>query len=93
MRIDMCPAFNSLDLHFFFLSFFDHDSHSSFTDFFFRWILLQGREEKKISMIEAYMKANRMYRDFNNTEQDPVFSEVSPQRLVSRKNIKRIEIV
>ena len=35
-----------------------------------------GREEKKLAYIEAYLKANKLFRDYNNPEQDPVFSEV-----------------
>ena len=31
----------------------------------------------KIKYIEAYLKANKMFRDYNQAEQDPLFSEVS----------------
>ncbi|XP_077996557.1 cytoplasmic aconitate hydratase-like [Glandiceps talaboti] len=35
-----------------------------------------GRDDAKIKYIEAYLKANKMFRDFSNSEQDPNFSEV-----------------
>jgi len=35
-----------------------------------------GRDNTKISIIEAYLKANNLFRDYNNTAQDPIFSEI-----------------
>ncbi|XP_078577373.1 cytoplasmic aconitate hydratase-like isoform X2 [Branchiostoma floridae x Branchiostoma japonicum] len=35
-----------------------------------------NRDEKKLVYIEAYLKACNMYRDFNNTDQDPNFSQI-----------------
>ena len=30
-----------------------------------------------LQMVEEYLKANKMFRDFKNTAEDPAFSEVS----------------
>eukprot|EP00112_Aurelia_sp_Birch-Aquarium-sp1_P012564 Seg2640.2 transcript_id=Seg2640.2/GoldUCD/mRNA.D3Y31 product="Cytoplasmic aconitate hydratase" protein_id=Seg2640.2/GoldUCD/D3Y31 len=35
-----------------------------------------GRDESKLRLIEAYLKCNRLFRDYGNSEQDPVFSKV-----------------
>ncbi|XP_066270724.1 cytoplasmic aconitate hydratase-like isoform X2 [Branchiostoma lanceolatum] len=35
-----------------------------------------NRDEKKLEYIEAYLKACKMYRDFNNADQDPTFSQI-----------------
>lgn len=35
-----------------------------------------ARDEERIAMIEAYMKASKQFRDFTNADNDPVFSEV-----------------
>ncbi|RUS84407.1 hypothetical protein EGW08_007791 [Elysia chlorotica] len=35
-----------------------------------------GRDEAKIALIEQYLRANNMFRDYNDASQDPVFSEV-----------------
>lgn len=35
-----------------------------------------GRDEKRIDFISKYLKANKMYRDYSNSDQDPVFTEV-----------------
>ncbi|XP_074661096.1 cytoplasmic aconitate hydratase-like isoform X2 [Tubulanus polymorphus] len=41
-----------------------------------KYLRQTGRDEDKIAYIEAYMKANGMFRDYTNAEQDPVFTEV-----------------
>lgn len=41
------------------------------------------RGEKTIAYIEAYLKAAGMFRDFQDSAQDPIFSEVSKTRLVT----------
>ena len=35
-----------------------------------------GRDPEQIKVIEEYLKATRMFRDFLDAEQDPVFSQV-----------------
>jgi len=40
------------------------------------YLKLTGRPEKKIAYIEAYLKAQRLFRDYRNASQDPVFSDV-----------------
>jgi len=42
----------------------------------FVYSLLPGREESKIAQIEAYLRANKMFRNFTNAEEDPIFSQV-----------------
>lgn len=36
-----------------------------------------GRDESKLAIVEQYLKAVGMFRDFAKADQDPVFSEVS----------------
>ena len=36
-----------------------------------------GRESDKVAYIEAYLKANKLLRDYTNSSQDPVFTKVS----------------
>ena len=38
-----------------------------------------GRDEKKLKIVEQYLKVSQMFRDFNDSSQDPVFSQVRPQ--------------
>ncbi len=35
-----------------------------------------GRSEEHISLIESYLQTSCLFRDYVNTEEDPVFSEV-----------------
>lgn len=35
-----------------------------------------GRDEKHLKYVKSYLEAVHMYRDYNNPDQDPVFSEV-----------------
>jgi len=35
-----------------------------------------GRDEDRVEIIEAYLKAIRLYRDFRDASQDPEYSEV-----------------
>ena len=37
---------------------------------------LSGRSEETLERVEAYMKATKMFRDFSDPNNDPVFSEV-----------------
>lgn len=43
------------------------------TEFFF----LADRGEKTIAYIEAYLKAVGLYRNYDQVEQDPIFSQVN----------------
>jgi len=38
------------------------------------YLQLTGRTEHDCEKIKSYMKANAMYRDYNNASQDPKFS-------------------
>lgn len=38
---------------------------------------ISDRDEKRIAEIETYLKAVNMFRNFLDTSQDPVFSEVN----------------
>ena len=39
-------------------------------------IIPAGREKAAIDVVEAYLKANKMFRDYSDANEDPVFSEV-----------------
>lgn len=39
-------------------------------------LFVLGRDEVKINIVESYLKANNLFRDFTNPDQDPEFSEV-----------------
>ena len=38
---------------------------------------ITARNSTKIEYIEAYLKANRMYRNYDDPTEDPVYSEMS----------------
>ena len=38
-----------------------------------RWT---GRDKDKIDMVEQYLRATKLFRDYNNPDEDPVFTEV-----------------
>ena len=40
------------------------------------WLLLPGRTNERVSYIEAYLKTNKLFRDFTNESEDPVFTKV-----------------
>jgi len=40
-------------------------------------IQIVGRTKEHIQYIEDYMKANNLFRDYSNPEQDPTFTEVN----------------
>ncbi|XP_022100488.1 cytoplasmic aconitate hydratase-like isoform X2 [Acanthaster planci] len=61
---NMCPEYGAT------IGFFPVDN-SSIT-----YLRQTGRDETQIAFIEAYCKANHMFRDYTNPDQDPVFSEV-----------------
>ncbi|KAL0809096.1 hypothetical protein ABMA28_012722, partial [Loxostege sticticalis] len=41
-----------------------------------QYLAQTNRSKDKIDIIEAYLRATKQFRDFNNPEQDPIFSEV-----------------
>ena len=40
------------------------------------FLYLAGRDKSKVTTVEKYLKANRMYRNFNDASEDPVFTKV-----------------
>lgn len=40
------------------------------------YLRLSGRADNKIAYIEAYLKAQNMFRDYTNASQDPTFTDV-----------------
>ncbi|GLG97421.1 Cytoplasmic aconitate hydratase-like protein isoform x2 [Gryllus bimaculatus] len=61
---NMCPEYGAT------VGFFPVDATS------LAYLKQTNRDENKIKIIEAYLKHTNMLRDFNNPEQDPVFSQV-----------------
>ncbi|XP_057313674.1 cytoplasmic aconitate hydratase-like isoform X2 [Hydractinia symbiolongicarpus] len=61
---NMCPEYGAT------VGFFPVDDMS------IRYLRQSGRDEKRIDFISNYLKANKMYRDYSNPDQDPVFTEV-----------------
>ena len=39
-------------------------------------LLLLGRDEEKLKLVESYLKTNKMFRNYSDPSEDPVFSEV-----------------
>ncbi|XP_012940716.1 cytoplasmic aconitate hydratase [Aplysia californica] len=61
---NMCPEYGATT------GFFAVDEKS------LEYLRQTGRDAQKVSVIEAYLKANNLFRDYENTAQDPIFSEV-----------------
>ncbi|KAL4216446.1 Aconitate hydratase mitochondrial [Mactra antiquata] len=61
---NMCPEYGAT------VGFFPVDEKS------LQYLRQTGREEGKISLIETYLKANKMFRNYSNAEEDPIFSQV-----------------
>ncbi|CAK1547921.1 unnamed protein product [Leptosia nina] len=61
---NMCPEFGAT------VAFFPVDERS------LDYLGQTNRSEEKINIIKQYLKATKQFRDYNNTDQDPVFSEV-----------------
>jgi len=61
---NMCPEYGAT------VGFFPVDDMS------IAYLKQSGRDETKISYIQAYLKANNLYRDYTNADQDPDFTEV-----------------
>ena len=38
---------------------------------------LSGRDEAKLKVVEEYLKAKKMFRNYDNAAEDPVFSQVN----------------
>ena len=67
---NMCPEYGAT------VGFFAVDETSM------RYLRQTGRSEERVAFIEKYLKANKMFRHFENVEEDPVFSEVNSLLLV-----------
>ncbi|XP_052786508.1 cytoplasmic aconitate hydratase-like isoform X2 [Mya arenaria] len=61
---NMCPEYGAT------VGFFPVDEKS------LQYLRQTGRDESKIAQIEAYLRANGMFRNYNNEAQDPVFTQV-----------------
>eukprot|EP00111_Clytia_hemisphaerica_P000375 TCONS_00001021-protein len=61
---NMCPEYGAT------VGFFPVDKMS------LEYLRQSGRTEEHIKYIEDYMKANNLFRDYTNPEQDPVFTEI-----------------
>jgi len=38
--------------------------------------MFPGRDEEKMQVVEAYLKANKLFRNYSDPSEDPVFSQV-----------------
>ena len=61
---NMCPEYGAT------VGFFAVDETSMM------YLRQTGRDEEKIHYIERYLKANKLFRHFEDSAEDPVFSEV-----------------
>ncbi|XP_063836172.1 cytoplasmic aconitate hydratase-like [Ostrinia nubilalis] len=61
---NMCPEFGAT------VAYFPVDDRS------LQYLAQTNRANEKIQIIEAYLRATKQFRDYNNAEQDPIFSEV-----------------
>ncbi|XP_014666451.1 PREDICTED: cytoplasmic aconitate hydratase-like isoform X2 [Priapulus caudatus] len=61
---NMCPEYGAT------VAFFPVDEESIV------YLQQTGRDDAKLLFIEAYLRANRLFRNYNNPEEDPTFSEV-----------------
>lgn len=61
---NMCPEYGAT------VGFFPVDDKS------IQYLKQTGRDEKHLKYVKSYLEAVHMYRDYNNPDQDPVFSEV-----------------
>ena len=61
---NMCPEYGAT------VGFFAVDETSM------KYLRQTGRDEQRIAFIEKYLKANKMFRHFENPDEDPVFSQV-----------------
>lgn len=61
---NMCPEFGATVAH------FPVDERS------LHYLCQTNRSQEKIAIIEAYLRATKQFRDYNNPDQDPIFSEV-----------------
>ncbi|XP_046857260.1 cytoplasmic aconitate hydratase-like isoform X2 [Xenia sp. Carnegie-2017] len=61
---NMCPEYGAT------VGFFAVDEMSM------KYLRQTGRDEERIAFIEKYLKANKLFRHFENAEEDPVFSQV-----------------
>ncbi|XP_071826270.1 cytoplasmic aconitate hydratase-like isoform X2 [Apostichopus japonicus] len=71
---NMCPEYGAT------VGFFPVDGNS------LQYLRQTGRDEVKINIVESYLKANNLFRDFTNPDQDPEFSEIYELDLASVKS-------
>jgi aconitate hydratase len=41
-----------------------------------KYFVFSDRDEKKVHLMEEYLKSVRMFRNYSDASQDPVFSEI-----------------
>ncbi|KAJ8311554.1 hypothetical protein KUTeg_010909 [Tegillarca granosa] len=73
---NMCPEYGAT------VGFFPVDSKS------LHYLRQTGRNEDKIKLIETYLQANKMFRDYSNAGQDPQFSQAVEAGLNVKPYIK-----
>ncbi|XP_013409790.1 cytoplasmic aconitate hydratase isoform X4 [Lingula anatina] len=61
---NMCPEYGAT------IGFFPVDQMSM------TYLKNTARDEKRVALVEAYLKQNKMFRNFNDASEDPVFSEI-----------------
>lgn len=61
---NMCPEYGAT------IGFFPADEKAM------KYLIQTGRNKKTIRYIEEYLKATKMFRDYNDETTDPVYSEV-----------------
>ncbi|XP_013133424.1 PREDICTED: cytoplasmic aconitate hydratase-like isoform X2 [Papilio polytes] len=61
---NMCPEFGATVAH------FPVDNRS------LQYLVQTNRSDEKIKIIEAYLRATKQFRDYTNSNEDPIFSEV-----------------
>jgi len=61
---NMCPEYGAT------VGFFPVDEHS------IKYLSNTARDEQKLKVIETYLRTNKIFRDFTNEKEDPVFSKI-----------------
>jgi len=61
---NMCPEYGAT------VGFFPVDDMS------IQYLRQSGRDDDRIDFVQSYLKANKMYRDYNNSDEDPIFTEI-----------------
>ncbi|KAK2167720.1 hypothetical protein LSH36_25g10021 [Paralvinella palmiformis] len=61
---NMCPEYGAT------VGYFPVDEHSM------KYLSQTGRDEEKMQVVEAYLKANKLFRNYSDPSEDPVFSQI-----------------